>query len=528
MLAAVRAAHAANSAIDFLLIRDDESNSPEDFAFFEWPAGDSYEAYWEITWVPKYTDFSEYTPDAHPSDWTRKTGTSIDADVVAYTGSLSGQALVLESADEWDQGEFWNPAAIAIADGGFDGRLEVLAVFRYLGLMAYGRGVGLITSMETESAPSSVNSALFSRYGSGFNDSGPDTEGLSLQRRPYYGGGGSPEPETVLDTFSLPANDTVVVQRICIDFDAGTIKAYRWTYGDAVKTAADTPDAELVGNPYYSTAAGVYRNGTSTANKLVVEYFSFGTNGDAAPMPSEGGEGLVAATLAALTSSAAGKVQIKAATTATLAAATLSATGVLPIEGTLGATLGAMTSVTNGELDIDGATAGQLADLTSASTGAIDISGALTKTLDPLTCASTGFSEGISGEVDATLDDLTCSSVGGIPVEPPVQTGGSSGGWGTKPRRRKPNFRSSLDWTPDPKPDPPKLPPIAGQVAVQLGEARLRATGKLVPPQTAAALAVKLGDVKSAIEAQVDWAPLNDEEQLVLLALMDFEIRRRR
>jgi len=82
------------------------------------------------------------------------------------------------------------------------------------------------------------------------------------------------------------------------------------------------------------------------------------------------------------------------------------------IAGALSKTLGALTSSAAGTLDIQGSSSPTLGALTLSSASALDIAGGLTKTLGALTLVSEGTLEasGIVGQLDVTLGALTGSS----------------------------------------------------------------------------------------------------------------------
>ncbi len=132
---------------------------------------------------------------------------------------------------------------------------------------------------------------------------------------------------------------------------------------------------------------------------------SYVTDGPVLPI-----NGALTKTLAALTSSASGTVEIAGAVSKTLAALTCTATIALDAgtgEGALSATLAALTSAATSTAAIAGQAAATLAALAVSATGASEHTGALTATLGALTVAARGYhleSVCIGGtiQVDAT------------------------------------------------------------------------------------------------------------------------------
>ena len=126
--------------------------------------------------------------------------------------------------------------------------------------------------------------------------------------------------------------------------------------------------------------------------------------------PTLPNNGTLTKTLAALTSSATGTVEIAGTVSKTLSSLTCAATIALDAgtgEGTLSATLGALTSAATGTVVIAGQVAATLATLTTTATGASEHTGAAAVTLGALTVAARGYhleSVCIGGtiQVDAT------------------------------------------------------------------------------------------------------------------------------
>lgn len=133
---------------------------------------------------------------------------------------------------------------------------------------------------------------------------------------------------------------------------------------------------------------------------------------------ASGGSGIagtLAATLGAVTSSAAARLSIRGTTTATLAGLTRSITGTLAIKGTSAPTLAAVTSVSAAKISLRGTTNATLGALALSSTGKLAASGSLSVSLAALTLAATGGS-GKQGVLVAQLDALTLSATATLPV----------------------------------------------------------------------------------------------------------------
>lgn len=129
---------------------------------------------------------------------------------------------------------------------------------------------------------------------------------------------------------------------------------------------------------------------TANARHLTaVGTVSYVTDGPALPV-----NGTLTKTLAALTSSATGTVEIAGAVSKTLAALTCTATIALDAgtgEGALSATLAALTSAATGTVAIAGQVAATLAALSVTAAGGSEHTGAVTATLGALTVAARGY-----------------------------------------------------------------------------------------------------------------------------------------
>jgi hypothetical protein len=148
--------------------------------------------------------------------------------------------------------------------------------------------------------------------------------------------------------------------------------------------------------------------------------------------------GSLTATLAALTSSTSGTVEITGSLAKTLGAITSSTSGTVTINGSLAKTLGAVTLSAAGSVDIDGtlaktlaalaisaagevgeestATLSQtLAALMLSASGTVDIDAALAKTLAALSISASGTVD-ISASLSKTLGTLTTSATGTVDV----------------------------------------------------------------------------------------------------------------
>lgn len=122
--------------------------------------------------------------------------------------------------------------------------------------------------------------------------------------------------------------------------------------------------------------------------------------------------GTAAVTLGALSSSAAGKVQIKGTAARTLANVTSSSAGKVQIKATLAATLAALSSTAAGKVAIRGAAAPTLGPLQLASTGRLPIVGAGAPTLADITGqVGTGIVY-TALTTSGQLQDLTATATG--------------------------------------------------------------------------------------------------------------------
>lgn len=136
--------------------------------------------------------------------------------------------------------------------------------------------------------------------------------------------------------------------------------------------------------------------------------------------PADGG-GVTAdlsKTLGAVTSSAAGSVDVAGVLTKTLGAATLSSAGAVAVAGALSATLGAFSLTGAGAVAIAGAASVALGAASLSGAGAISITGALSKTLGGIALASTGTvgAPAINATLTATLGAATVSATGQVAV----------------------------------------------------------------------------------------------------------------
>lgn len=79
-----------------------------------------------------------------------------------------------------------------------------------------------------------------------------------------------------------------VWNRVRVD-DEGNFSAWFWDDGDTPKTNLDTPDLEATDVTYTSGNVGISMDSNNLGvTVLDVAYFSVGTNGDSAPLPSVG------------------------------------------------------------------------------------------------------------------------------------------------------------------------------------------------------------------------------------------------
>jgi len=150
-------------------------------------------------------------------------------------------------------------------------------------------------------------------------------------------------------------------------------------------------------------------------------------------------EGVLTKTLDALTSSAAGAVEIGAAAAITLGAMTSVATGTVEVAGTASPTLGAMTSAATGTVEVAGASAvvlgavtlsaqgtvevagingvldAQLGVLSSSAAGTVAVAGSASPNLATITSVATGTVE-IGGSASPTLGPLMAAASGSVDV----------------------------------------------------------------------------------------------------------------
>lgn len=149
--------------------------------------------------------------------------------------------------------------------------------------------------------------------------------------------------------------------------------------------------------------------------------------------------GSLNSTLAAVTSSATGKLSIKGSTSATLAPATSSGTAKLANDGALTTALSDATLASAGALAISGALTATLSDAslnatgalrphtrgsvdaalaaaTLAAAGTLDISGALSLTLDATTLSASG-QLGLQGALAGTLSEATLAASGMLAIK---------------------------------------------------------------------------------------------------------------
>lgn len=72
--------------------------------------------------------------------------------------------------------------------------------------------------------------------------------------------------------------------------ESGNVNGWFWDDGDTPKTALDTPNLTVVNTTRTSGNIGISMDSNNLGvTVLDVAYFSWGTNGDAAPLPSVGG-----------------------------------------------------------------------------------------------------------------------------------------------------------------------------------------------------------------------------------------------
>lgn len=121
--------------------------------------------------------------------------------------------------------------------------------------------------------------------------------------------------------------------------------------------------------------------------------------------------GTVAATLPALTASAAGTVPVTATAAVSLPPVAAAATGTASTTGTAAAALPAVTASATGAATVSGTAAATLPALSAAASGTASASGTATVALPALTAAATGTA-GVTATSTATLPALAASAAG--------------------------------------------------------------------------------------------------------------------
>lgn len=158
-----------------------------------------------------------------------------------------------------------------------------------------------------------------------------------------------------------------------------------------------------------TTVTPVFTGGGFSASILGTSSFKKDTTGGAI-------DGTLAKTLGAVTTSAAGSVDIAGTCAKTLGALTTSTAVSVDITGTLSKTLGTLTvAATASGATTDGTLAKTLGALTSSAAGSVDIAATSAKTLGVLALSAAG-SVDISGTLSKTLGALSRSAAGSVDI----------------------------------------------------------------------------------------------------------------
>lgn len=178
--------------------------------------------------------------------------------------------------------------------------------------------------------------------------------------------------------------------------------AFVWT--DGVQDSA-----VAVSDEFTTTAAGAV-SGTASISLAALTSSASGTVNLA---------GAAAITLGTLTSSAAGTVSggtgINGSASITLAAATSSAAGTVLVAGAASTTLGALTVQAAGAVAVAGSASVTLGAATTQAAGAVAVKGAATITLGAATVSATGaLSQAVTGDAAITLGAMTSSAAGEV------------------------------------------------------------------------------------------------------------------
>jgi hypothetical protein len=151
--------------------------------------------------------------------------------------------------------------------------------------------------------------------------------------------------------------------------------------------------------------------------------------------------GDLAQTLAALTLSSVGTVEVRSALAKTLAQVATSATaGTVEVRGTLSAQLAALVASAAGAVEVRGALASTLAAVSPSAAGGVEVRGTSAATLGGLGLAADGIAgeAPIEGTLSATLGTATLAATGTVAV--PLEAPGSARRTGKRvqvgPKRR--------------------------------------------------------------------------------------------
>jgi hypothetical protein len=203
------------------------------------------------------TDFSEYTEDAHPADWTERWHTTDAETIVNYSATFNFGDAALDIDHSADGRYFlsWDDL-----DGSED--IELLSLNRWAGATS-----GAIQGLSVRGSGTSTTEQAYTAY---FADADNEV------RLVKYNGDGS---VTEINTFSMTlTNDPWYWLRLRVEGTSLKVKA--WDYGEAEPEAWDLEetDSDISGGGW----AGVV---TYKSDWEYVDWFSVGIDGPSASYP---------------------------------------------------------------------------------------------------------------------------------------------------------------------------------------------------------------------------------------------------
>jgi len=206
-------------------------------------------------------------------------------------------------------------------------------------------------------------------------------------------------------TYSLSANASTVTSNITLrKAGADTAVTIAITAG-ATGLFADTSNSVAVSTGDLLSVKISDHDGTLTPRGFALRYTQAVTEIT----------GTLAATLGAVTPSAAGVVAIVGEVASTLGAATSSATGVVAIAGEVNATLGAVTLEASSEQVAYGALSATLGDAAATGAGTVSVTGSASPSLGALGTSAAGTVL-VGGSAAPDLGAVTASSSGAVSV----------------------------------------------------------------------------------------------------------------